>query len=73
MIIRIILFLILFYILIKVAKFVIKFVIEVKDKQTFQRNQTDNPSSNKPGESKYKNVEEAKFTEIKPDDKTPND
>jgi hypothetical protein len=59
---RFILFLILFYIVYKILQYFLRFLTSSpkKNRDTFERS--------KPAKSKYENVEEADFKEIKPDD-----
>ena len=64
MIIRLIVFLILFYIIYKVIRYFIKYL-------SISSNNT-NPYKNVHPSDKYKNVEEAKFTEIKDEKKENN-
>ncbi len=59
--IRFILFLILFYIIYKVLQYFLRyFTASTKNKDSFK--------TNPPAKTKYKDVEEADFREIKPED-----
>ncbi len=63
---RFILYLILFYIIIKIFKLVKSYLSSTKDDQT-------NIKGNPPVKSKYGNVEEADFKEIKSDPENKNE
>jgi len=60
---RFILFLILFYIIYKVLQYFLRFLTSPS------RSNQDSFKKSTPEKSKYENVEEADFKEIKPDDK----
>jgi hypothetical protein len=64
--IRFILFLILFYIIYKVLQYFLRALT------TSSKNSQDSFKRNPPEKSKYKDVEEADFREINPDDKDDN-